>query len=411
MIGCFPHSGLGEMVNACDGAGDCPRTAHGGVVIAPRRRLATRASISMLAGAILLGTACHTNSPPPRIAYPILWLGPELARVAQPAIDAWRQPSVAEIPESLMARVAVRPGYAGDIDFAEAMVAMPGLVAAVGPQSSRATLLVAPIYGEANVPLISPTATSDRLRTLGPWVFRLAPGNSAEGAFMADFALDRLAARRVTIFYLDADEYGLDLRDGVVRALRGRGVTPVDQVGIIEDSDLRERVVQSLRRSTTEVVVVAARSREALAITRAVHAQLPRARVVVGDGVPLDAAFIRAAGEAVSVLYAVSWWNPDSPDTLSRAFAARYRSVSGRLPTAAEAMNYDAIMVAARAVREAGPGRAAIRRWLSDLGTSRPAYRGVTGPISFAPGRPVNLLMTHVVNGAVVPASGPGGAR
>jgi hypothetical protein len=56
--------------------------------------------------------------------------------------------------------------------------------------------------------------------------------------------------------------------------------------------------------------------------------------------------------------------------------------------------------VAAQAVREVGPRRAAIRRYLGELGISRPPYRGVTGPISFAPRRPVNLLMTHVVNGA-----------
>jgi ABC-type branched-subunit amino acid transport system substrate-binding protein len=69
-------------------------------------------------------------------------------------------------------------------------------------------------------------------------------------------------------------------------------------------------------------------------------------------------------------------------------------------------MYYDAIMVAAQAVREAGPGRAAIRRYLSELGTTRPPYRGVTGPIAFAPDRPVNLLMTHVVDGAVVVVPG-----
>jgi ABC-type branched-subunit amino acid transport system substrate-binding protein len=360
---------------------------------------------------VLVGGSCGGTAPPPRIAFPRPWFDATLVRVAQPAIDAWGPPRVVELPESLMARVRVRPGYAGDIDFAEAMVAMPGLVAAVGPQSSRATLLVAPIYGEVDVPLISPTATSDRLRTLGPWVFRLAPDNSAEGAFMAGFALDRLAARRVTIFYLDSDEYGLDLRDGVVRAMRLRGVTPVDQVGIVENSDFPGRVVQSLRRATPEVVVIAARAPEALAITRAVHARLPRARVVVGDGAPLDAAFIQAAGEAVSVVYAVSWWNPDGPDTLARSFADRYRRVRGRFPSPAEAMNYDAIMVAAQAVREAGPRRAAVRRWLSELGTARPPYRGVTGPISFAPDRPVNLLMTQVVNGAVVRANGPDGGR
>jgi hypothetical protein len=46
-------------------------------------------------------------------------------------------------------------------------------------------------------------------------------------------------------------------------------------------------------------------------------------------------------------------------------------------------MIYDAFMLLGQAVREAGPDRAAIRRWLESLGGSRPAWRGITGPISF----------------------------
>jgi branched-chain amino acid transport system substrate-binding protein len=409
MIGCVPQSGQGQMVDARDGAWDCPRTAHGGVAIAPRRRLAARASISMLVGAILVGGSCRTESPPPRIAYPLPWLDAVLAHVAQPAIDAWGRPRVAEIPESLMARVAVRPGYAGDIEFAEAMVAIPGLVAAVGPQSSRATLLVAPIYAERGIPMIAATATSDRVRALGPWVFQLAPGNAVEGAFIARFVLDRLAARRVTVFFLDADEYGIGLRDGVVRELRLRGVTPVDQVGIIAEADMSRRVAESLRRATPDVVVVAARSPEALALTRALHGRLPRARLVFGDGVPLNPAFVRAAGPAAALVYAVAWWSPDLPGPESRAFAVAYARAKGAPASAAEAMYYDAIMVAAQAVRDVGPGREAIRRYLSELGIARPRYRGITGPITFAPDRPVNLLMTHVVDGAVVMVPGAEG--
>ncbi len=376
-------------------------------VVVSRRRPMYRAVI--LAGAIapLLGGRCDRTVTPPRIVYPYPWLAGALARVAQPAIDAWGRPRAAELPESLMARVKPRSGYAGDIDYAEAMVAVPGLAAAVGPQSSRATLLVAPIYAEHGVPLIVATATSDQVRTLGPWVFQLAPDNAVEGAFMARFVLDRLGAHRVTVFYLDADEYGLGLRDGLVEALRARGAAPVDQVGFIENADLPRRVAESLRRATPDVCVVAARAPEALAITRAVHARLPQVRVVVGDGVPLNAAFIREAGAAATSVYAVAWWSPDSPDTLAREFASRFLRANGVLPSPAETMYYDAIMVAAQAIREVGARPAAVRRYLSELGTARPPYRGVTGPISFAPRRPVNLLMTRVVNGAAVPVNGP----
>lgn len=367
-----------------------------------------RRSVAIVA---LLGLACGPPGAPPRIVYPYPWLSGDLVRVAQPAIDAWGRPRVAELPESLMASVKVAPGYAGDVAYAEAMVTVHGLVAAIAPQSSRASLLVAPIYAEQHIPLICATGTSDELGTLGPWVFQLAPDNAAEGGFMARFVLDRLAARRVAIFYLDADEYGLSLRDGAVHALEARGVTPVDQVGIIAQADLPRRAAESLKHATPDVVIVAARSPEAVAVTRAVHARQPRVSVVLGDGAPLNEAFIQQTGPAAAQVYGVAWWSPELRDSLSRDFVARFRRANGTLPSAAQAMYYDAILVAAAAIRDAGPRRAAVRRYLSELGTVRPPYPGVTGLISFAPQRPANLLMTHVENGAVVVVNGPGAAR
>jgi ABC-type branched-subunit amino acid transport system substrate-binding protein len=147
------------------------------------------------------------------------------------------------------------------------------------------------------------------------------------------------------------------------------------------------------------VVVVAARTPEAIAITRSLHGLLPGAAVLVGDAVPLNPAFIRAVGSAALSLYGVSWWSPSLPDSLSRAFVAGWERANRSSPSASDAMYYDAIMLAAQAVREAGPSRAAVRRYLGELGTSRPPYQGVTGPISFAPNRATNLLATRIDHG------------
>ena len=371
------------------------------------RSLWTNVARVALPAALLLG-ACGRDGGPARIAYPYPWLGSALARAAQEGIDAWGGPRAVEIPQSLLARKGLPPRYAGDIDYAEAMVAVPRLAGAAGPLSSRATLLVAPIYAEHGIPLISPTATSDRVRSLVPWVFQLAPDDSAEGAFLARFAVERLGARRITIFYLDADEYGIDLHDGVVRALAARGIKPVDEVGIIEHSDLPRRVRESLQRAVPDVVIIAARAPEAAAIVRALHERRPTVRVVAGDGVPLNAVFVQAAGPAAAVVYAAAWWSPDLPDPSSRAFAARFTALAGAAPTPTEAMYYDALMVLARAVRDGGPNPAAVRRYLTELGAARPPFPGVTGPIAFQRGRRANLWMTRLGGGvaSVVPDTG-----
>ena len=356
----------------------------------------------LLGGAALLGSGCGRPDAPAVIAYPDHMLGPGLGRVAQVAIDDLGPARAAEVRLGWMRRPLAATGYAGDVAAAEAMVEIPGLAAAVGPASSRATLLVTPIYAEKGIPLVSATATTRKLRGLSPWLFALAPDDEAEGAFMAGFLLDSLGARRITVFYLVADEYGLGLRDGLVQALRRRGVEPVDQVGILEDSDFPRRVDESLRAASPDAVVVAARTREAGAILRALGARLPRVPLVAADGATVNAAFLKAWRAAPRPAYAVVWWQADG-DTASRRFAARVRQLTGVAATATDAMNYDALMVEAEAAREAGPYPGAIRRWLSELGSALPAYRGVTGPISFARGRPTNLIMTRVADTAPVP--------
>jgi branched-chain amino acid transport system substrate-binding protein len=327
------------------------------------------------------------------------WIGPDVARVARIAIRGLGTPPVVDIPDSLMHRVPIRSGSAGEVDYAVAMAALPRVVAAVGPLSSRATLLVARIYADRHVPLIAPTSTNHRIGDLGPWVFQLAPDDRAEGDYIARYAVDHLGARRVTIFYLVADEYGLGLRDGIVQGLKRRRVAPVDEVGIIEGTDFAKRVRQSLRRATPDALVIATRGPEALGIIRAFHERLPSVPVIVGDGVPLDSTFIHGVGTAAPTVRAVAWWHPDSPDSLSRIFVHRYERANGVVPDATDAMEYDAIMVAAQAVHDVGSNRRAIRRYLSRLGKDRPPYRGVTGLIAFGAGRPVNLLMTGIRDG------------
>jgi len=62
-------------------------------------------------------------------------------------------------------------------------------------------------------------------------------------------------------------------------------------------------------------------------------------------------------------------------------------------------MSHDALMLLARAVGDVGADRRAIRSYLESLGRERPPYPGITGPISFGPGRRTNLVMTRLVDG------------
>jgi branched-chain amino acid transport system substrate-binding protein len=293
-----------------------------------------------------------------------------------------------------------------EVRRAERLAAVPGIVAVVGHSGSRASLAAAPVYNEAGIVQVTPNSTSRLLESAGPWTFNLVPDDSVEGVFIGEFVAERLRALRVTIYY-ENDEYGTGLRDGVVAALGQRGVEVLDRVPVDLTSDFRTLVAASLKRGVPDVVVVAGRQFEAGTIARLMREHGMRRAVVAGDGALVLPALADIAGPAADSIYLVAYWTQDAPDSLSRAFVARYRRVAGMMPESPDAIVHDALMVVAEAVHEVGSNRAAVRQYLAELGRKRPPFPGVTGPIAFTSGARPRLVMTHLMGGRVSRVTGP----
>lgn len=322
-------------------------------------------------------------------------------RVIQDELAAWdgaRSPAISMLVEP---QGQISDPADVEIRRAQHLASVPGVAGVVGHGGSRSSLTAAPVYNGAGIVQIVPTGTSRILRASGRWTFMLAADDSAEGAFIGAFLHQRLAARRVAVFYV-RDEYGLGLRDGLVAELRARGVSVIDEVPFEVVNNLQTLVSASLRRGMPDAVVVAGRAGEAARIARFLHQVAPAVRVVVGDGALVAPILVELAGPALDSIYAVAFWLPDAPDSLSRAFVARFRRLVGRDPAPHEAMAHDAVMVLAAAIRAVGTKREAIHAYLRQLGGSRPPFRGVTGAIAFGPGRDARFTMARLRGGRPV---------
>jgi ABC-type branched-subunit amino acid transport system substrate-binding protein len=266
----------------------------------------------------------------------------------------------------------------------------PTVVAVVGHTGSREALLAAAVYNAREVPHVVPNATSGLLGQSGPWTFTLVPSDSVEGAFIADYALDSLRASRLGVLYL-GDEYGIGLRDGVRAALRRRGTDFVDASMIPSDwcyaepaATIHRAIINaSLRRSQPDVVVVTTGSSSGWCTAELIHQANPETWIIFGDGMD-GARQVPDLTPRVNPrrIRGVEFW-AGSTDTLSRAFVDRIQGKLKQPLGASHALQYDAYMLLAAAIHEAGPDRRAIRRWLESLGVSREPWQGVTGPIAF----------------------------
>jgi len=308
-------------------------------------------------------------------------------------------PLLSAVRESLRDSVVIEPWSAGsdqlqtvqlNTEQAVAFAENKAVVGVVGHSGSRDALLGAAVYNVRGVPQVVPNATSRLVAAAGPWTFTLVPNDSVEGKFITDFAVDSLHARRVNVLYV-GDEYGVGLRDGIRTGLRQRGIEIADAAVVpalpcASPENLavyRGIAVASIRRSRPEVVVLVSSTPGSWCLADIVHGEDPDIWVLGADGIGSTEKVPAEFGHVVPErLRGVTFWTPGT-DSLNQAFVELLRRHLQRDPTAGEALQYDAFMVLAAAVRSVGNDRRAIRSWLASLGISRPPFAGVTGPIAF----------------------------
>ena len=357
-----------------------------------------------IVAALLLG--CARQPREGVIAFSLGSPAPGAADVARADIASSRRPGdpLIAIQEQVSNPTQPFGALVSEVDKAIQFAADPRIVAVVGPSSSREALQTAPVYRDAGLPNVVPTATSRLLRAAGPWTFMLAADDSVQGEFIGGFVAERLGSRTVLLFYV-ADEYGHGLASGVRAALARRKVRLLDSILVRWDlqcpldngvNAYDAVAAAGLRAGAPDAGVLATRTPESSCLVRALAPSVQGARFVAGDGTLLDGLPIARAGPAAAAINAVAFWVPGSSDTASQSFRTRFHAIVGRDPRHDEAMAYDAVMLLTAAIRAAGPDRSAIRRYLEELGEKRPPYSGVTGPISFRPDSKRPLIMTRL---------------
>jgi branched-chain amino acid transport system substrate-binding protein len=287
---------------------------------------------------------------------------------------------------------------------AERLVETPGLFALVGHLGSRGSLAAAPVYNRAEVVQLVPTATTHLLRDVGPWTFTLAPNDSVEGSALGRFAAEYLRARRVALFYVP-DEYGMGLRVAAMRKLRENGVRVVDNVPVVGGADLDVLLRSSLQRMPPDLILSLCPAGQTGQIARIAEQLQPGVRILAGDAATSLAQLSPEAGKTSDSIYVATFWIPPGSTEIGRKFTERFQAMTGRIPEAGDALLYDAIMLLATAASNVGTRREMIRQYLEALGTSRPPYQGVSGPIAFGSHQLALVTIGRVRHGQLEPVN------
>jgi branched-chain amino acid transport system substrate-binding protein len=183
------------------------------------------------------------------------------------------------------------------------------------------------------------------------------------------------------VLYLN-DQYGRGVRQTFVRDFQRRGGELVSIDPYLGDTpDVGPYLDRLVKIGRVQFLVVAGNRTEGEEILRQARTRGLQMPVLGGDGLE----GIEEAGAIAEGVYLSSAYLPTLSTASNRAFLQAYRKrfPTAGLPNQPAAATYDAVYLLRDVLAKAGPKRADVRRTLAQIGSSLPAFRGVTGTVAF----------------------------
>ena len=191
----------------------------------------------------------------------------------------------------------------------------------IGHICSGATKAALPIYGEADIIVMSPSATNPELTQSGdyPNFYRTIASDDAQARTEVDFAVNVLKAKKIAVIH-DKGDYGKGLAEfakkfieqgAVAEVVLYEGITP----GAVDYS----AVVQKIKRTRADAVIFGGYHPEASKIITQMRKKKMDTMFISDDGVK-DDTFIKVAGKYAEGVYATG-----PADVSSNPITKQYR--------------------------------------------------------------------------------------
>jgi ABC-type branched-subunit amino acid transport system substrate-binding protein len=288
-------------------------------------------------------------------------------------------------------------------------------LAVIGPPLTVTALRAGPVYAQAGLVAIVPTAHGDDVPAPAS-VFQPIFNNGRMGAALADYLFHVLGGRRAIMLYRD-DGYGRPLAAGFRREAVRLGLT-ARATAFTTEAERNEAGRLAAADPDHPAIAIGSLSADAVPLLMALRRGGVRAPILGPDSIGGDSfakLFAQTEEERARPgfftdnLYAASPILFDSANEATQAFARRFHARFAVEPSWSAVQGYDSARLAIAAARDAaahaGPDlrarRAAVRGFLASLDGPARAIAGVSGPLWFMPsrGRDQPVRIGRFVNG------------
>ena len=250
------------------------------------------------------------------------------------------------------------------VTIAQKFVSDPRILIELGDFSSPASMAASPIYQRAGLVQLGFTNSHPDFTKGGDYIWSPSVSQADAQPLLADLAA-RQGLRRVAVLYQNTD-WGRVSNDVFTQSASRRGIQVVAAEGYQPtDKDFRATLVR-LRDTHPDALILVAYYADGAQIVRQARESGIRLPVVATSSV-YSPKFLELGGDAVNGVTTNTSFFPGEPRPEVQRFVEGFRAKYHRDPDAFNAYAYDAVIIAADALRTGGATRQGVRDALPKL--------------------------------------------
>lgn len=281
------------------------------------------------------------------------------------------------------------------LEVIQEILSDPQVAVLLGPYTSQAARLVAPLVNGKGLPTITPCASDPQLLATGPYMLCVSDTDIKKVRALAE-RLYLEGGRNAAVFVNESSILSRSLGEVFVETFQSKGglialneTYPPNQLDFsLQVQQAREKQVDCvfLGEYRTQPVVGFCQTMRRLDFHPLVAAQTPA---------NTENLFHNGA-DAVEGLYVSTYYVQSEDSAANRRFVRDFRQMfKNRAPSHREVQAYDSLRLAVKALDTAGVDRAGVLKYLQSVGTSAPPYAGVSG--EFAPSTNLDAREPHIL--------------
>jgi len=345
------------------------------------------------------------------------------------------QLAVNQLPFQYREKLGLEVRDSGSLSVKRALAELAGLpnvVGIIGPLLSDEVKIAGEVARQYQIPIFSPTASTQGLVDTNPYIFRNALTREIQAKFLAEYSINTLHLRRFAVLH-PFEPFGLELKDTFIReveALGGEVVTvsgyersqndfknQILQLGGVEDDELVkvareiflndgkvedfsdtsllsrpivdmghwsendvEKLKVSLELSYDAIFIPGVYDKVGLIIPQLAFYNINNV-VLLGTNGWNSPELVKMGGKYLKTVYFVDGYYPDSRQSEVQQFVEEFKTNFGEEPVYLSAQAFDAANIFIKIIKAGADNRIKMRENLKTVKN----FPGVTGKTTFLP--------------------------